>query len=107
MMNLDEALSDVNDCCPFVDRYGMIIKKVTWEMNEYYTSMGSFCFYSDHCGGRFAFSTFKLLEDAINWISNYDVVTKKRWTISREVLNVVLIPDVVAYILQDYVVDSE
>jgi hypothetical protein len=103
-MSLHEALSDINSCCPFVFRYGGTITNIDWTFDDNYISFGYFSFHTKV--GCFQFRHLKTLEEAIDWLSNYPVVTKKRWTIAREVLNIVLIPDVVEFVLEDYVVDS-
>jgi hypothetical protein len=105
MSLLHEALSDLNSCCPFVDCFGGSITNIDFTFHDDH-SLGYFLFHL--CPGFSYFDGYCVnLEEAIDWLSNYPVVTKKRWTISRELLNVVLIPDVVTFVLQDYVVDSE
>jgi hypothetical protein len=102
--SLHEALSDLNSCCPYVDCYGWKITTIEWTFDDE-RSFWVFRFHPDPntslCDGF-----CDTLEKAIDWLSNYYIVTKKRWTIAREVLTIVLIPDVVEFVLEDYVLDS-
>jgi hypothetical protein len=105
-MSLAEALSDINSCCPFVDRWGLTIIKIDRILYDDDRPHCGDLYFHIEPGQKFISNGYCVVlkeEEVIDWISNYHVVTKRKWAICRELLNAVLIPDVVTFVLQGYV----
>jgi hypothetical protein len=112
---INEALGDFRRCCPIQLEKGDTITGLRWfkhkKISECYCFFRIRCLYKCNPDNlsfhREHFQTMKTEEVALDWLINHPVVVEKRWTISREVLDLVLIPDIVEYIVRDYVVHSE
>jgi hypothetical protein len=104
-MSLFQALHDLNQCCPYVTGNGIVISRVTC---VYWLPEGA-----NHFGYKLLFNgvptslsyVFDTFDEAVDWICRYPYLVEQKWSIAREVLNLTLIPDVVEYVVRDYVLD--
>jgi hypothetical protein len=96
---ISDIFIDLNACCPYQDHYGGFVTSVTWET---YKQWGYFRTIID----SEVYTIMISKQEVIEWADDYPVLVEKRWTVASEVLHFVLIPEIVKYVVEGYIVPS-